>query len=616
LLILVVVISSFEGAFPVFFVNGSGSTLIRQLVLDLSAILLAFGGLLFVWMFLRTKSPALYWYALGIASFIVSLIGSSLTVKIGDGFNWVGRTGLYLMGAYFLTAIIIRSPEPEGESNLYEKWAKAFSTDRKQLFTLFTNLPLGVVYGKIITDPEGKPKDLVYLDMNGAYESVIGIKKEKVLGKSATEVLPGLTDKLPDWIDPYVRSALDGESTNYEMMWPYSGKWYSTTIYSPQKSFFVAIMEDVTERKKVEESLKENEFKYRGLFENMHDLVVLRKLVFDAKGEIIGTEILDANLAALNARGITELDALRNKDDRELYSPDMAAVVLDQARRMKAEGKSVTEEIHFDTNDRDYLSTFAPLGHDLLITTSIDITDRKKIEDNLKRSNEELQQFAYLSSHDLQEPLRMVISYMSLLEKRYKDQLDPKAQEYIKNAIEGGARMRLLIDDLLAYSRLDTTGKAFVHVNMNETLDSTIKVLKVSIEESKADIFVGPLPTIIADELQMSQLMQNLIGNAIKFHGSERPMVQIVAKSGVREWTFSVKDNGIGLNTEYSDKIFQMFQRLHTKDRYPGTGVGLAIAKKIVERHGGRIWVESEEGKGATFFFTIPKIGGGQKVND
>ena len=244
------------------------------------------------------------------------------------------------------------------------------------------------------------------------------------------------------------------------------------------------------------------------------------------------------------------------------------------------------------------------------IAAFVDITKQKEAEKNLSRSNSELQQFAYLSSHDLQEPLRMVVSYLSLLEKKYKDQLDPNAQEYIKNAVEGGARMRELIDDLLEYSRLDTKGKEFASVNMNEILESTIKMLKVPIEENKADIFVGSLPTIKADQLQMSQLMQNLVGNAIKFHGSERPLVQITANPGARDWTFSVKDNGIGLNEEYSDKIFQMFQRLHARDKYPGTGVGLAIAKKIVERHGGRIWVESAEGKGATFFFTIPKTGG------
>ncbi len=227
-----------------------------------------------------------------------------------------------------------------------------------------------------------------------------------------------------------------------------------------------------------------------------------------------------------------------------------------------------------------------------------DITDQKRMEDELRRSNHELQQFAYLSSHDLQEPLRMIVSYMSLLERKHKDELAPEAQEYLRNALEGGTRMRELIDDLLEYSRLETNAKAFATVNMREVVENAIKVLKVPIEESKADVYIEPMPTITADGSQLQQVMQNLISNSLKFHGPERSMVHISASKGIKEWVFSVKDNGIGLNVEYSDKIFQMFQRLHTRDQYPGTGVGLAIVKKIVERHGGRIWVESEEGKG------------------
>ena len=200
----------------------------------------------------------------------------------------------------------------------------------------------------------------------------------------------------------------------------------------------------------------------------------------------------------------------------------------------------------------------------------------------------------------------MMVSYLSLLEKRHKNVLDPQAEEYLRNALAGGARMRQLIDDLLEYSRVDSLCKDAAPVNMNEVLENTIEVLTPTIHESKADIFVGPLPTIMAERTQMLQLMQNLVANAIKFHGQERPMVRITAEPGEECWTFSVKDNGIGLNVEYSDKIFQMFQRLHNQREYSGTGVGLAIAKKIVERHGGRIWVESEEGKGAALFFTIP----------
>ena len=235
-----------------------------------------------------------------------------------------------------------------------------------------------------------------------------------------------------------------------------------------------------------------------------------------------------------------------------------------------------------------------------------DITERKKAENELRRSNIELQQFAYIASHDLQEPLRMVINYLSLLESRCKDQLDPEAEQYINFAMEGGSRMRELIDDLLGYSRVDSTSKEFTQVNMEDVVSKALTLLKIPIEESKAEVIVDPLPSIDADESQMIQLMQNLVGNSIKFRGPDRPMIRISSPQGTKEWTFAVKDNGIGLNVKYAEKIFQIFQRLNTRDVYPGTGVGLAVSKKIVEHHMGKIWVESEEGKGATFFFTIP----------
>ena len=241
-----------------------------------------------------------------------------------------------------------------------------------------------------------------------------------------------------------------------------------------------------------------------------------------------------------------------------------------------------------------------------IVGMSIDVTEQVKSEIELKRSNAELQQFAYVASHDLQEPLRMVINYLSLLEIKFRDNLDPKAKEYIGFAVEGGSRMRELVDDLLDYSRVETSTNEFVPVNMDALVSKTLSLFKVPIAESGTEIVVGPLPTINADESQMMQVMQNLIGNAIKFGNKVQPKVIIKASSGPREWTFSVNDNGIGLNMKYSDKIFQMFQRLHSMHEYPGTGVGLAITKKIIEHHGGNIWVESEEGKGATFFFTIP----------
>ncbi|HEY2952918.1 MAG TPA: ATP-binding protein [Verrucomicrobiae bacterium] len=224
----------------------------------------------------------------------------------------------------------------------------------------------------------------------------------------------------------------------------------------------------------------------------------------------------------------------------------------------------------------------------------------------LKRSNEDLEQFAYVASHDLQEPLRMVASFTQLLARRYKDQLDKDAREFIYFAVDGAARMQTLIHDLLAYSRLGTRGKPFQTIDLNHLLSRVLVNLKVAIDESKAVITHDPLPTVTADGTQLTQLLQNLLGNAIKFRADKPPHIHVAVARRGGDWLFSVRDNGIGINQKYFDRIFVIFQRLHSRLDYPGTGIGLALCKKIVERHGGRIWVESAEGKGTTFYFLLP----------
>ncbi|MBZ0301063.1 MAG: PAS domain S-box protein, partial [Anaerolineae bacterium] len=244
---------------------------------------------------------------------------------------------------------------------------------------------------------------------------------------------------------------------------------------------------------------------------------------------------------------------------------------------------------------------------------TMDISDRKRSEEalaayarELARSNEELQQFAYVASHDLQEPLRMVSSYLQLVEQRYKDQLDEDAHVFINFAVDGATRMKALINDLLAYSRVGTRGKPLEPMDCNHVLQRTLANLQAKIEESGALVTTDPLPEIMADEAQMIQLFQNLLNNAIKFHGDRTPEIHIGCDRVGAEWRFYVRDNGIGIEPQYVDRIFLLFQRLHTIDEYEGTGIGLAICKKVVERHGGRIWVESEVGQGTTFYFTIP----------
>ncbi|MGB9937990.1 MAG: PAS domain-containing sensor histidine kinase [Methanobacterium sp.] len=232
----------------------------------------------------------------------------------------------------------------------------------------------------------------------------------------------------------------------------------------------------------------------------------------------------------------------------------------------------------------------------------------KAMVEELKRSNEELQQFAYVTSHDLQEPLRTISSFTQLLERRYKDQLDENADEFMGYIVDASTRMQNLIKDLLEYSRVTTRGKEFNLVNTNEIFQKSISNLNAAIEESNADVSSEDLPKIMADDRQMGQLFQNLISNAIKFRKPNiQPKVNVSCKKDddKGEYVFSVSDNGIGIEEQYFDRIFTIFQRLHTRDEYEGTGIGLSISKKIIERHGGRMWVESSFGEGTTFYFTI-----------
>ena len=242
----------------------------------------------------------------------------------------------------------------------------------------------------------------------------------------------------------------------------------------------------------------------------------------------------------------------------------------------------------------------------------LDVTDRKRADEmlivkieELKRSNEELEQFAYILSHDLQEPLRMITSYLQLLQKKYQGHIDDKAEKYIHFAVDGASRMQNLINDLLEYSRVGAGSNEPESIDCEFILNKVLSDLKMVIENN-ATISHDHLPEVMGDSIQIGQVFQNLIINGMKYHGEETPKIHIAAEKKASEWVFSVQDNGIGIDPQYFERIFEIFKRLHTREQFSGTGIGLAIRKKIVERHGGRIWVESELGKGSTFYFTLP----------
>ncbi|MGD9008335.1 MAG: ATP-binding protein [Desulfobacteraceae bacterium] len=362
-------------------------------------------------------------------------------------------------------------------------------------------------------------------------------------------------------------------------------------------------------------ALEASEARYRRLHQTMRDAFVQ----MDMTGRIV-----DANDAFQQMLG-HEKKALLSMKEADLTPPrwraSIAKIVSEQVlplgrsevfekEYLRADGSRFPAEL------RTFLITDDsgnPIGMWSIVR---DVTQRKQAEMEreaaikaLKRSNEDLKQFAYVASHDLQEPLRMVASYTQLLAERYEDQLDQKAHKFIHYAVDGAQRMQILIRDLLAFSRVETRAQAFKPLDSHHVLCGAMANLKTLINETGALVTSGDLPIVQADESQLTQLFQNLISNGIKFRQpSTTPSIHISAQRVENRWRLAVQDNGIGIDSKYKERVFVIFQRLHTRDEYPGTGIGLAICKRIVHRHGGRIWFESSPGKGTTFYFTLPSI--------
>jgi PAS domain S-box-containing protein len=363
---------------------------------------------------------------------------------------------------------------------------------------------------------------------------------------------------------------------------------------------------------------KESEAKYRGLLEAAPDAMV----VVNADGEIV----------LLNVQAEKEFgyrrDELVGQRVKNIIPEGFAERLIADGTRTAADALAQQIGMGIELIGRRKDGTEFPIelmlsplasAEGILVTAAIrNITERKKAEDHLvktvgelKRSNEELQQFAYVASHDLQEPLRMVASFTQLLAKRYKGRLDSDADEFIAYAVEGSFRMQGLIEDLLAYSRAGISEKALQQISSEKALNEALANLRATIQESGAVVTRDPLPAIITDETQLVQVFQNLVGNAVKYHGSKAPLIHVSAtKNGREEWIFSVRDNGLGIDPQYFQRIFVLFQRLHGREQFKGTGIGLAICKKILERLGGRIWVESQPEMGSTFYFTLPERDG------
>jgi len=373
-----------------------------------------------------------------------------------------------------------------------------------------------------------------------------------------------------------------------------------------------SLQKEIRERRRVEGALRESEEKYRTILENIED----GYYESDLTGNLT---FFNDSICRIWQYPREELLGLNNRQYMDRENARKAFQAYHKVYQSGEPGRVGDYEIIRKDGTRRCIeasislrkdSSGKPIGFRGIIR---DVTERKEAEEVLRvkteelaRSNRDLEQFAYVASHDLQEPLRMVTSYVQLLARRYNGKLDSEADEFINFAMDGSIRMRKLINDLLTYSRVKTKGKALEPTDCESVLSQSLDNLKVAVEENGALVTHDSLPTVMADNPQLVELFQNLIGNAIKFRGSEPPCIHVSAGRNGKGWVFSVRDNGIGIASEYSKRIFIIFQRLHSREKYAGTGIGLAICQKIVERHGGRIWVESEVGKGATFYFTLP----------
>jgi PAS domain S-box-containing protein len=377
-----------------------------------------------------------------------------------------------------------------------------------------------------------------------------------------------------------------------------------------------------------QQELKEIEEKFR-LLENE---LKQEKFLIDAISDQIYFKDLKSRFIRINKAQATKLglektDQAIGKTDFDFFSNEHAQQAFEDEQEILVSGITVTKEekeTHFNRPDT-WVSTIKMPLRDIdgnIIGTygiSRDITERKIAEDiliqrtnelkeavvNLSRSNQELEQFAYVASHDLQEPLRMVSSYTQLLERRYKDKLDQDATDFINYAVDGANRMQRLINDLLEFSRVTTKGKPLVKLDLSAALGQAVANLQNKIQETGSMIVNDDLPFAYGDEGQLIRVFQNLLDNAMKFRGEAPPRINISAKNFDNTVQISIADNGIGIEKIYSERVFTIFQRLHTKAEYPGTGIGLAICKRTIERHGGKIWFESEPGIGTTFYFTL-----------
>nr|WP_254524535.1 PAS domain S-box protein [Natrinema caseinilyticum] len=472
----------------------------------------------------------------------------------------------------------------------------AYERELEQYETIVETVDDGIY----VVDEQGR-----FTMVNDAYAEMTGYSRAELLGSHVSLVADDETIERAREAErematgtaegPIVEASLrtaDGRSVPAEATF---------SMLSDDHRERVGVVRDISDRKARERALEESERLYRTLAENFPNGAVGlydEELIYTAAGgelleefgiptdDIVGTSIPDLFPTALFEEVERSIRAVFDGESNSFETEYQGRNLLSQSLPVR------------NADDEVYAG--------MLVTQ--DITEREEYRRKLEASNERLEQFAYVASHDLQEPLRMVTSYLQLLETRYGDALDEDGEEFLAFAVDGAERMREMIDGLLEYSRVDTRGDPFEPVDLNDVLESVLHDLQLRIDERDARITTEDLPRIEGDASQVRQVFQNLLSNAITYSGDDPPVIDIAAEREGEAWKISVRDEGIGIDPDHADRVFEVFQRLHSHEEYPGTGIGLALCKRIVDRHGGEIWVDSESGDGTTISFTLPAV--------
>ncbi|WP_306058926.1 ATP-binding protein [Natronococcus wangiae] len=452
------------------------------------------------------------------------------------------------------------------------------------------------IYGRISDAFFALNEDWEFTYLNDRAHELINPENRELVGKTVWDEFPGAINR--DFRPKYERAMYEQEALSFEEY--YSDpldRWFEVRAY-PSKTGLSVYFQDVTDRK-----LREQELElFRALLDHSHDSVLVI--------EPHTGRFLDVNETACRRLGYDRDELLElSVHDMERRFADVEAW-RSHAEDVKNEGAVTITGEHERKDGSTYPAevnvAHVELDQEYMVAIARDITKRRERERELEESNKRLEQFAYAASHDLQEPLRMVSSYLQLIERRYEDEFDEDGEEFLEFAVDGADRMREMIDGLLEYSRVETRGDPFEPVALEEILEHVVEDLQFQIEETNATITTERLPRVRGDASQLRQLFQNLLSNAITYCGDEPPRVHVSAERNGRKWTISVRDEGIGIDPDDQDRVFEVFQRLHTHDAHQGTGIGLALCQRIVERHDGEIWVDSEPGEGSTFSLTLP----------